>query len=158
VVDVAPIAAGAGCHYPNPADHHLVACELHEFGDFYPVLGDRVDRILPLPAMDVRVYGGTGDDVLIAAHAMLMGEAGDDILVSERADGGPGNDRTGVRHGLGGDGNDRISGYQDPAEESHLYGGPDADTIYGNGGDDLLVGGPGRDVLSGGPGRDVVRQ
>lgn len=161
VVDHAPIAAGTGCHHPQAANLNVVSCVLREGGDFYPVvhlrLGDRVDRLMSLPAMDIRVYGGPGDDVLISPHAILRGEAGNDILVSDYADGGPGNDRlTGVRYGLGGPGNDRITGYQDPAEETGLHGGPGNDTIDGGPGLDTVYGNSGRDVIRGLQGRDTL--
>jgi Ca2+-binding RTX toxin-like protein len=53
---------------------------------------------------------------------------------------------------IGGDGNDRIVGYD---SDDELHGGKGDDYLYGQGGDDTLIGGPGSDYLDGGAGSDT---
>ncbi len=82
-----------------------------------------------------RLYGGTGNDTLLAS-------LGDDYL-----DGGVGNDDLDGNFGddelYGGDGDDTLSG------------GDGNDTLYGGDGDDTLNSGAGNDILNGGIGNDT---
>ena len=86
------------------------------------------------------VYGGRGDDLLIATEAPysphLRGDRGADVLI-----GSPGFDYL-----VGGPGPDR------------LFGGGDRDILSGDDGDDVLQGGRGDDEGDGGTGRDLCRK
>jgi hypothetical protein len=87
----------------------------------------------PLPAMEVAVSTGFGDDVIDSRHL-------------DRVYGGPGNDS--VRgSGLGGPGFDVFT---DGGGADEMRGGPGPDLLLGGRGGDLLDGGPG-------PGRDRCR-
>lgn len=187
--DDAPITPGEGCSRPDPADPTTARCAIAELGGNHGVilyLGDRVDRIdrlrayledAELPGW-VSVLGGPGNDVLTGGDwGQLYGEAGDDVLFGEHAEGGdgddvmtapdtagahvlrggPGNDTLQARAGDdivdGGEGKDLLSGGRG---DDHVSGGPGDDRMYGNSGKDRLEGGPGADIISGGPDADVL--
>ena len=87
---------------------------------------DRIDASkLNVP---VKLWGGEGDDILIAGTAggYLDGGDGNDILIG----------------GIGSD---------------ILIGGKGADELDGGDGDDILEGGEGRDLIKGGLGRDTYK-
>jgi hypothetical protein len=100
-------------------------------------LGDARDGFLaetPLPAMDLAVSGGRGNDVIVSAHVQrVYGGPGDDSILGSGG-GGPGSD-------LFNDGGADV-----------MRGGPGPDVLHGGRGADLLDGGPGpgRDRCSGG--------
>jgi Ca2+-binding RTX toxin-like protein len=85
----------------------------------------------------VRTIVGLGGPVVVKGIELLdfSGGAGDDVL--------KGSEATGVVHGFGGAGDDRLVG-----DAGH-------DHLYGMDGDDHLAGGDGNDTVSGGPGQDV---
>jgi len=89
--------------------------------------------------------GSDGDDTLdlstteSAGYDRINGGYGNDTIVGENVDGGPGTD-----HIWGSDGND------------NLKGGSGTDTLYGQPGDDKLDGGPSPDdYCDGGDGDDT---
>ena len=143
------------------------------------------DRIIAFTG-DV-VYGGPGDDDIWngAAARRLYGGEGDDRLIAcvpyecmgDRREatmfGGPGADTLSGKGGRdllrGGDGDDVLVGsgnddwlYGGPGDDElvgwwgadHLYGGHGHDKLEGGKNNDVLVGGTGRDELWGGPGND----
>lgn len=79
------------------------------------------------PSGDDTLFGGDGDDLMLAYD-------GDDLL-------------------FGGDDDDRIFG---GADDDTLYGEDGVDELIGGLGDDLLYGGEGVDTLSGGEGDDTL--
>jgi hypothetical protein len=82
------------------------------------------------------LYGGSGQDRLIAAGpSRLSGGGGDDVLIGRRGD-------------------DLLEG---DASLELLVGGSGADRVAGGAGSDQIAGGHGRDRISGGPGHDFVR-
>jgi Ca2+-binding RTX toxin-like protein len=91
-------------------------------------------------AMDVKVFGGDGNDLLDAStfqkRATLVGGQGDDTIK-----GGGSNDLL-----EGGTGNDL------------LEGGNSNDLLEGGNGNDTLSGGRGNDTLNGGAGTDMLRE
>ena len=126
----------------------------------------------PGVAAAVTLYGGPGDDVLIAGAgaATLEGGSGFDELVgSPQSDiirggdqddliiGHAGNDILRGGRGLdniyGDEGNDDIDGGED---DDLLFGGADDDTVSGGAGDDELDGDDGDDVLRGEVGDDLL--
>ncbi len=100
--------------------------------------GDDTAEIGAEITLPLRMYGGKGDDRLVAGSgdSELYGNEGDDRIA-----GGPGNDTIDGGEGddvlLGGAGNDR------------LYGGPGNDVLIGGAGDDVLDGGEGTDTTFG---------
>ncbi|MFI9643439.1 calcium-binding protein [Micromonospora sp. NPDC051925] len=106
---------------------HEVSCDSFALTSVWADTGDMADTLGVRGTLIATVYGGSGDDMLMAGDlgSMLDGGAGDDRLL-----GGPGDDE--------------------------LYGGPGDDEITGSDGDDTLVGGTGDDLLSGEAGPDVL--
>jgi Ca2+-binding RTX toxin-like protein len=98
------------------------------------------------PTAGVVVYGYDGNDLIVArgykGPVQLYGGAGDDVLVA-----GFGNSFL-----SGGDGNDILLG--GPGQDV-LDGGPGHDVLIGGGGRDTLIGTPGCDLLLGGLGHDL---
>jgi Ca2+-binding RTX toxin-like protein len=98
----------------------------------------------------VMARGGPGDDQLTATapDALLAGEAGDDALI-----GSPGRDNL-----QGGGGRDaiRAGDGDDAILADSEFGGDDADTIDAGPGNDRVSAGGGDDTASGGPGDDLV--
>jgi Ca2+-binding RTX toxin-like protein len=109
------------------------------------------DRIVVPPGVE-RVYGGAGDDTIVAApiSASAPCPAGCHLGVgSQTFDGGPGDDVV-----YGERGNDRLNGGEG---NDRLYGGIGDDFLRGGAGDDRLAGGFGFDVIDGDSGNDFVR-
>ncbi len=110
--------------------------------------GDDRIRVDPAFTQRIQVYGGDGNDLLIAGggDATLMGGAGNDVLVA-----GPGHV---VLHGG--------SGSADPSVDAGndiLIGGGGSDVLLGEGGAmdaDVLIGGGGASFLYGGWGNNVI--
>ncbi|MDQ3416210.1 MAG: hypothetical protein M3474_03740 [Actinomycetota bacterium] len=106
----------------------------------------------------VRLYGGPGKDVVLAAsNDRGFGDAGADVMRSLRAPGCDDSLSGGCVDLVGGDGDDVIRG---SSGDDSLSGGyaPDTgrDIIRGMAGRDFIEGGPGRDDLFGGSGRDYL--
>jgi serralysin len=157
VHDVAAITPGTGCYRPDATDPTTAACDLYEGGDFNPqislYLGDLADRTGGMEWGTASVFGGPGNDILIAppGSGNVYGEAGDDILAGDWAVGGDGDDRiSNARYGNGGAGDDTITGTDDPQYGTQLLGGPGNDRITGSPGGDLVYGNSGRDLIRGG--------
>ena len=112
---------------------------------------------------DVRIAGGTGNDVLWsnAGNDLLSGGDGDDDL-----DGGDGNDLlqgdAGADRLNGGAGNDALQGgagndvLVDTQGNNILEGGAGADGLTDGAGSSFLAGGRGNDTVRTGSGRDVI--
>lgn len=92
--------------------------------------GDDTVKIMPGLSVSAEVYGGAGNDVLVAGSAgdALFGQAGNDTLK-----GGGASDIL-----VGGDGSDLLSG--DNGNDV-LIGGNGTDKLLGNANDDILVAG-----------------
>lgn len=128
-----------------------VGFDLDGFSEIHANRGD--DEITLSPFVDVRVFGGHGDDTIMArgdsdnfisggvGRDRLRGAAGDDTIY-----GGRGSDT--IR---GRDGDDWIAG--DPSFPLFIKGR--RDVLIGGRGDDTLQGGHDRDQLKGGAGEDV---
>ena len=160
----ATLTAGTGCVSvgPNSAD-----CGNLFFRDFNAYLGDVADRAFVLWVGVVRIWGGAGNDnVLASAYSQwgeVYGEAGDDVVTAvgeggQVADGGPGNDVLeivawgGQSTGVGGTGDDVIS-----FRNAITAAGPA--TLDGGNGNDAIYAQPTRDGTStatGGPGNDTI--
>lgn len=168
--DVYPITAGANCEVPDADDPTVAACTVFPAGtnqnDAVVRVGDKNDRVSMQAQGANTIYGGTGEDRLVAfGDDTLFGEDGDDTLIStDTARGGPGNDMIiGRGYFFGDAGNDVIvvefdawSHIEGGTGNDDLSGGSTKDPIWGNSGDDLIRGGIGADTLSGGPGSDTV--
>ncbi len=107
--------------------------------------GNDVIQVDPGVTVNLRLFGGDGDDVITGGggHDRIDGGAGND-----RINGGAGNDYI-----YGGDGNDTLQGGDG---NDTVYGGRGNDLVYGNAGNDYLEGGEGNDTMYGGDGNDVV--
>ncbi|QUV80792.1 calcium-binding protein [Chloracidobacterium sp. D] len=107
--------------------------------------GNDVIQVDPGVTVNLRLFGGDGDDVITggSGHDRIDGGAGND-----RINGGAGNDYI-----YGGDGNDTLQGGDG---NDTIYGGRGNDLIYGNAGNDYLEGGEGNDTIYGGEGNDVI--
>jgi serralysin len=142
--DSVKLKAGAGCAAVS-GQSTVVTCVLDDPSSMTVNLGDRNDRLSTTSALNLTVFGGTGDDV-------LTGGAGVD-----RLHGGAGKDKVaggGNRNTLYGDaGNDRLEGGPDG---DILLGGVGNDTLLGRGDRDWLDGGAGNDVSWGGAGHDAL--
>lgn len=102
----------------------------------------------------VNILGTAGHDVLYGnfedvpppapgpIHQVVMGLAGNDILIGALND-----------HLCGGTGDDQLHG---GGANDRLFGESGNDILYGHGGDDLLDGGPGYDLLFGGGSNDTL--
>jgi Ca2+-binding RTX toxin-like protein len=151
-------------------------------GDAYfsieSVRGSNFDDRLIGGHPDGELFGGGGNDVLLASEGDVWGEAGDDILIVSsaitRCMGGTGidlvnfaidpdgaaidlldtEDRFGeIENVYGSESNDYFSG---DAGANVLEGAGGDDELYGRGGSDVLRGGAGADRLNGGDGSDTV--
>jgi Ca2+-binding RTX toxin-like protein len=150
--------------------------------------GDAGDDTLLGDAGNDTLYGGDGDDILTGGDGddVITGGAGSDHAYLGFGDdsfldgpdpggeagadwvyGGPGADSfvfsAGINIGLGGSGDDRITGGGTDREwfwgedgNDWLTGSAGDDGLYGGYGDDVLEGGDGRDSIEGGPGRDLI--
>ncbi|KAI9021875.1 Serralysin-like metalloprotease [Hyaloraphidium curvatum] len=143
----------------------------------------RNDTLRGTSGNDVVRAGGGGDFVDTrqgGTDTVQLGEGDDRALVGDgTVRGGPGIDRIvgygkGELNAYGDDGNDWITGSQEPTAYNNLYGGNgndrleggpnedqlfgegDHDALYGRGGGDLLKGGNGIDLLDGGEGDDTL--
>ncbi|MGQ9897833.1 MAG: M91 family zinc metallopeptidase [Acidobacteriota bacterium] len=107
--------------------------------------GNDVIQVDPGVTVNLRLYGGDGDDVINggSGHDRIDSGAGRDRIY-----GGAGNDYI-----YGGDGNDTLQG---GGGNDTVYGGAGNDLVYGSAGDDYLEGGKGNDTIYGGAGNDVV--
>jgi hypothetical protein len=120
----------------------------------------------------VTVSGTDGNEVVegscffasVALH--FTASAGDDRVTvgcgGSNIDLGPGDDDAGVSSRfsilaantiVGGDGNDRITGVNDP---DTFQGGAGRDILRAGAGSDIIDGGPGRDTVDGGTGTDAI--
>lgn len=120
-------------------------------------------------------YAGSGDDVIIVSEDVpveleLYGGSGNDILIAGGGtftlDGGDGSDylRGGSVGGTfrGGAGRDLIDGglggdtIEGGGDDDYLFGWLGDDEIYGDGGDDYIRSGLGADTVHGGDGKDKI--
>ena len=149
--------------YGGAGDDLLVCDGFKLFPSLYG--GDGNDTII---AGGGTAYGGNGDDVLIGRRfgLDLFGEAGNDVLLSgtnaEKLDGGDGNDTasyvtatSGVTASLQGG----IGTVGDAAGDTYvsienLTGSNSGDVLTGDGNANILTGGGGGDTLTGGGGAD----
>ena len=150
-----PVQAGPGC---ERLDDRTAACVAEVIGPVY--LGDGDDRI-DSPAGDV--HGGEGADILnVRISGSVKGEGGDDIMVGDQGDGGPGADLLAVTSGVGGAGDDILRCSPTQAwcyldgglGDDVLTGGTASDRLLGREGNDLMRGGANFDRLAGGLGDD----
>ena len=150
-----PVQAGPGC---ERLDDRTAACVAEVIGPVY--LGDGDDRI-DSPAGDV--HGGEGADILnVRISGSVKGEGGDDIMVGDQGDGGPGADLLAVTSGVGGAGDDILRCSPTQAwcyldgglGDDVLTGGTASDRLLGREGNDLMQGGANFDRLAGGLGND----
>jgi Ca2+-binding RTX toxin-like protein len=116
-------------------------------------LGTPCDDVIHAAPGVATVYGGEGDDTIvaapIAAGAPCTGECLHLGVGSQTFNGGPGNDVV-----FGERGNDTLNGN---GGDDSLYGGIGDDRLRGGPGNDLLSGGFGADSLDGEEGNDFVR-
>lgn len=140
--------------YGGGGDDHIEDAS----GDDYIEGGDGDDTILDYSGGYDIVYGGAGNDRIIASGVgYLDGGDNDDIIT------------TFGRSAVGGNGNDTIYGwtYDDNLwggeGDDTLFGGPASDFytgglnyLYGEGGSDTLYGDTGKDTLRGGSGNDTL--
>ena len=127
--------------------------------DIYRIAGTAVDAI----AFDINLQTGTDTfgNTYFGIETVEGGSQNDTVVgndtVSERLDGGGGNDSLSGGGGndtlLGGIGNDRLSG---GTGNDSLEGGSGDDTLDGGTGDDRLLGDAGNDSLTGGDGNDLL--
>lgn len=130
---------------------HAVRCRFEDAyftHRFEARLGDRSDRLVKARGpIDVSLYGGPGDDVLVGSRFgdLLRGGPGDDVLRG----------RNGLDTLLGGPGDDELSG---GIRRDDLTDGPGRDVLRGGTANDTLrsTDPARRDGLFGGPGRDSV--
>ena len=160
----ATIDAGAG--------HDVVTCFGEDIGERCEVSGGRGtgnDRLRAVGIFTIKMFGGSGNDVLSAKEygIELDGGPGDDALYSngdrQTLRGGSGSDRlatnsyvgagTGPHILQGGTGDDHFVG-DETAER--FGGGAGTDTVRAGGGNDTAWGGTGYDVLVGASGRDSL--
>ena len=113
------------------------------------IYGDEGNDQLAVDSEGGRAEGGPGNDDLLAMapSALLLGDAGDDVLHAEE-----GNDGDHALVARGGEGNDVFYG---GSKGDELYGGADNDWLEGKGGNDTLYGEEGDDVCAGGDGTDM---
>jgi Ca2+-binding RTX toxin-like protein len=139
------LTAGTGC---ASVTAQMVSCDLglatEQFLVVVVILGDDGDSVSAAGACgyildesdsvceEVRIYGGTGEDLLI----------GPDVSYDREV--------TVIR---GGEGNDYLVAGEPGSE---LVGGPGDDWLIGAGGRDTLQGGGGEDTIVGGSGRDLL--
>lgn len=100
-----------------------------------------------------RMYGGDGDDLMVAASGddLISGGAGNDTLSYARARGGVTVDLNVTKaQNTGGSGTDTINGVE------NLIGSHFNDVLTGTGADNVIAGGGGHDILNGGAGRDTI--
>jgi uncharacterized delta-60 repeat protein len=121
----------------------------------YGTGGNDVIRVGENVMQPVEVFGGAGDDVIMAGKfdATLHGEAGNDKLFGGAGknvlDGGDGNDLLQVpEHNMNG------ATLMGGAGNDILHGGKGKDVLDGGDGDDHLNGRGGADLLMGGAGKD----
>ena len=121
----------------------------------YGTGGNDVIRVGDNVMQPVEVFGGAGDDVIMAGKfdATLHGEAGNDKLFGGAGknvlDGGDGNDLLQVpEHNMNG------ATLMGGAGNDILHGGKGKDVLDGGDGDDHLNGRGGADLLMGGAGKD----
>lgn len=127
--------------------------------DIYRIAGTAVDAF----AFDINLQTGTDTygNTYFGIETVEGGSQNDTVIgndtVSERLDGGGGNDSLAGGGGddtlLGGIGNDQLSG---GTGNDSLDGGTGDDTLDGGDGNDTLIGGTGDDSLTGGDGDDLL--
>ena len=104
-------------------------------------------------AGSARLYGGDGDDLMVAATGddLISGGAGNDTLSYAKARAGVTVDLTATKaQNTGGSGTDTINGVE------NLIGSHFNDVLTGTAGDNVIAGGSGHDILNGGAGRDTI--
>lgn len=104
-------------------------------------------------AGSARLYGGDGDDLMVAATGddLISGGAGNDTLSYAKARAGVTVDLTVTKaQNTVGSGSDTINGVE------NLIGSHFNDTLTGTAGDNVIAGGGGHDILNGGAGRDTI--
>lgn len=132
-------------------------CARYVHGSFFGDAGDDAITV-GLYTYNVRVFGGSGDDVITAPGGEygatdVFGGDGDDVLRGGFVRGGNGDDTIHAADGgyaYGEAGDDVIYGRE---ETYRTYSGA---TIHGGAGDDLVLGG-GPDSVRGGFGNDAIR-
>ncbi|MFJ2772003.1 calcium-binding protein [Streptomyces sp. NPDC087300] len=181
--DAVTIDAGAGCSYPDAADHTKVSCSVDtlESQDPYPalqlMLGDGNDSVSYDNAGGESYYFaradlGPGNDTWkhtngIDGNAVLGGTGDDDITVGENgtAAGGDGKDTIHAGAGgiaQGGNQNDVIysegeeSAVEGGAGDDEIHGGAGRQHLNGDDGNDTIYGGAGDDFMYGGKGNDIL--
>lgn len=126
--------------YPRP---EMISADAGDGQDYITIRSNVGD-------LDVEIYGGDDNDVLIyeaSGTALLDGENGSDLIF-----GG-----SGLNLLVGGFGDDRIEAGQSVDSRNFIDGGTGADVITGKNGDNQIEGGPGNDEIHAGPNGDMIR-
>jgi Ca2+-binding RTX toxin-like protein len=181
IADFSSSSAGVKLTLSAAGQGKAKGANVDTFVDMEGVIGSRFNDVIKSSLSNVALWGGDGDDKIIALKGFntidggpgrdviktgagndtVHGGDGDDIIVDlggdNLLDGGAGNDRIVQKKGkaviVGGPGNDVIVG---PAEGAELHGDDGDDSITGGKGDDRIFGGSGNDVLKGGSGNDAI--